>query len=540
MTEEEFLIKLGFKTDQLEGGTKRAKQLLHEFQEGAEHSFVHAESKGRSFKKVLHEISDVSPLLGLGIRAFLDPTVAIMLALVQIMKDFEKEQEKAIKQSEEIAKHETEHYMHTFEGAAKAAAEIRKGRDEHEKFLASLNQEKPAEAAKEKHAEAIEDARQSSATESEFLQKKKMLDLNEQYVSAERERVAIEALSTADAKVNNDARIRGLEDQKNKVKLLIEAQKEAALLGFGGGKVKDELLGAISKHEENLITQSAGAQRADIYGQLRQKAEAELNVMESAMARDKEAVAEAKTNVTDFHKAKTDLKKADTEDSKKLFDAQRKEQAETVKHEIGESKAAHEHNKTLFLEEKIAIETKAKAEAEAAGDKKAALELEKELRKDNLLLASAQKDKAMEQANLDRDLARSYRHRKEAETKEFMPTLKELADSMPWQPDIMDQAQRQQDAMTMRMGMAFGQKHAVEAQDEIRLKEEMKRALFIEGPDSERFKRDAAKLDSLKKGLAAAGLQTSDDRLESIDKSIQGLLDKASKEGLVVQPVNGA
>src|SRR5204863_9499188 len=110
-------------------------------------------------------------------------------------------------------------------------------------------------------------------------------------------------------------------------------------------------------------------------------------------------------------------------------------------------------------------------------------------------------DQSLAQAKLDRDIAESTRHRREATTKEFMPTLDELAKSMPWQRDMMFDAQKQQDQMTMRMGMAFGQRHAEEAQDEVRLKDEMKRALFIEGPESTRFKEDAKKLESLKRGL---------------------------------------
>ena len=91
----------------------------------------------------------------------------------------------------------------------------------------------------------------------------------------------------------------------------------------------------------------------------------------------------------------------------------------------------------------------------------------------------------------------------------------------------------------MSMGMAYGQKHAGEAQELIKLKDDAKRALMIEGPESTRFKEDLKKIDSLKKGLAAAGLQTTDDKLESIDKHLADLKDKASKEGLVFQPVNG-
>ncbi len=539
MDTEEIQIKLGLKADQLNQELRNVQNEMGKTGEHAKHSFIHAESQGRAFHKVLHEISATSPLMGIALRAALDPMVAVMFSVIKAFKDYEEEQEKAVKASEARARKETEGYMKTFEASAKAREEVRKGREEQEAFEKNIGREKPAEVEKERHGEEIEKARRESSTDSEFLVKKKALDLNEEFIDARKEEIALGEEQRASAKVNDEERIRSIEDLKNKVNALKELQKEGATAGFGGGKEKNELFGLISKEEHNALTQAIGADRANLYGQMREQAEAELRDKETAMGKDKEALAEAKGNVTDFHKAKKDMQKSEKDDDAKLFDAQRKEKAESVKQEIEESKAAHEHNQVAFLTEKIAIEQIAKAEAEAANDKKSALQFENNLRRDNLALASAQKDQAMAQAKLDREISDSRRHRQEAVTKEFMPTLDELAKSMPWQRDTMFDSQRRQDAITMRMGMAFGQQHAGEAQDEMRLKDEMKRALFIEGPESTRFKEDAKKLESLKRGLAAAGLQTSDDRLESIDKHMAALIDMASKEGLVVQPVNG-
>src|SRR5947207_1906195 len=539
MDTEEIQIKLGLKADQLNQELRNVQTEMGKTGEHARHSFIHAESQGRAFHKVLHEISATSPLMGIALRAALDPMVAAMFAVIKAFKDYEEEQEKAVKASESRARKETEGYMKTFEASAKAREEVRKGREEQEAFEKNIGREKPAEVEKERHGEEIEKARRESATDVEFLGKKKMLDLNEEYVDARKEEIALGEEQRAAAKVNDEERIRSIEELKNKINALKELQKEGATAGFGGGQEKNELFGLISKEEHNALTQAIGTDRANLYAKMREQTESELRDKETAMGKDKEALAEAKGNVTDFHKAKKDMQKAEKDDEAKLLDAQRKEKSESVKQEIEESKAAHEHNQVAFLSEKIAIEQNAKAEAEPANDKKSALQLQKDLRKDNLALASAQKDQALAQAKLDRDIADSRRHRKEDITKEFMPTLDELAKSMPWQRDMMVESQRREDAMTMRMGMAFGQQHAAEAQDEIRLKDEMKRALFIEGPESTRFKEDAKKLESLKRGLAAAGLQTSDDRLESIDKHMADLIGMASKEGLVVQPVNG-
>src|SRR6266446_4526843 len=126
MDTEEIQIKMQLKADQL---NQELRNVQRESQKTGEHvgdSFVHAEGKGRAFKKLLHEISDVSPIMGIALRAALDPTVALIIGITSDMKEYEKEQEKAIKKSEEYAKKETERYIKAFDAAAKSREEIRK------------------------------------------------------------------------------------------------------------------------------------------------------------------------------------------------------------------------------------------------------------------------------------------------------------------------------------------------------------------------------------------------------------------------------
>ena len=196
--------------------------------------------------------------MGIALRAALDPMVAVMFAVIQAFKDYDKEQEKFVKSNEQFAKIETERYMKSFEAAAKSREEVRKGMDEQAKFEAQIGREKPAEVEKERHGEEVETARRESATDAEFLSKKKMLNLNEEFVVARKEEIALGQEQRAAALMNDEARIRSIEELKNKVNALKELQKEGAIAAFGGGKEKSELFGLLSKEEHNALTQAIG------------------------------------------------------------------------------------------------------------------------------------------------------------------------------------------------------------------------------------------------------------------------------------------
>src|SRR5947207_9124488 len=191
MDTEEIQIKLQMKADQFNQGLRSIQQESEKTGHQVGEHFIHAESKGKAFHKMLHEISDISPIAGIAIRTALDPITTVILGITSALQAYEKEQEKAIKQSEEYAKREVNHYMLAFDAAAKSRDEIRKGNDEQAKFEAQIGREKPADIEKERHGDEVESARREASTDSEFLAKKKMLDLNEELIVTQKEDFAL-------------------------------------------------------------------------------------------------------------------------------------------------------------------------------------------------------------------------------------------------------------------------------------------------------------------------------------------------------------
>lgn len=544
MDTEEILIKLGFKTDELSQGAQRIKNEMQQAGEHSELAFVHAESRGRAFKKVLHEISDVSPLMGIGLRLALDPIVGIMIAITQAFKDFEAQNEKITKAVEADAKRRTGKKMEEIEAAEKANAVARKGAEAQEEFERKLGAKSPAERVKESMDEGTRQAKTASESDGEFARNKVAIDQAGERVAGIEEEFALEQERATAASVNDRQRALDLERLKNGLKALKEAEKEAVEQGFGVGMEKESMvnfltLGVVNNEQANALKKSIGTDRENLLADLRQKLEEELAGKETALERDKAQLAEQKQNVTELHQLKQQFHRQTAEDQQKAVEEERKARHEAMEQSIKEAKELHQHNEVAFLKEKISVEQKAKAEAEANKDSAEARKLEKELRLDAIRLRNAEQEQARHQAHFDRDLALERRKRVEAERQPYMPALQELANSMPWTRDVVDEARRRGDALTMRMGTAYGQKFARDAQDLERLKDDARRALFVEGPESTRFKEDVMRIESLKKGLATSGLQSGDDKLDAISRGIDNLVERAAKDGLVVQPVNG-
>ena len=87
--------------------------------------------------------------------------------------------------------------------------------------------------------------------------------------------------------------------------------------------------------------------------------------------------------------------------------------------------------------------------------------------------------------------------------------------------------------------MTYAAGHAKEAQELEMLEADKKRAIMVEGPNSARVREDTARIQSLRTTLEKAGLMKQETKLESIDNHIAALRERATGEGLVVQPVNG-
>lgn len=543
MDTEEILIKLGFRSDALSAEGRKLADELDKLGKKSEAAFISAESKSRTFNKVMNQITAESPLMGAALNAAMSPIVGIMLAIVAGTKMVLKAFEDADKFTERMAEKEAKHQMAVQEAAAKAADAVHKRQEAHEEFEAKADKARKSAREQAEYESKISSARESSGgDEGEFLRKKRIIDLEEKARAEAKLKDAEEKERASERFADSQAQEMAGERLKRSVKDVAaeeeKARKELAILEshspieVGGTPL---FAGGI-EHQKKII------EAQNKVHALREQREMIESTLREADDRENKRKSEQKEAQADILKAPGDLSRINkelAEDEKKIREQERKEKAEAVKQEIEESQAAHKHDEVAFLKEKIAIEETARAEAEAAKDKKQALEYERQLRKDNISLIEAEKDKAIAQKHLDREIAQTKKHRIESERQPYLPTLQELANSMPWRSDARFDAVKDMDKVKIGAGMAYGQKFAGDAQELERLKDEAKRALFVEGPDSTRFKEDLKKIDSLKKGLATAGLQTSDDRLQSIDDHMRDLVERAAKEGLVVQPVNG-
>ncbi len=234
----------------------------------------------------------------------------------------------------------------------------------------------------------------------------------------------------------------------------------------------------------------SGKDRAEIFAKARKDAEQDLIDRELLLAKDEKLLAKAQADATQFKDAKNEQSKSVLEDNRKIADEQQKITEDGLK---------------MWQDEL---------------DRKRAL--------------------MYEQRALDREMTESRKQRQDAQLAGYLPTLEHIAGSSSWSNDPGFQMQRRWDERAMAMGFTAESKHAGEAQELIKTKEDLARAIIVDGPNSARAKNDLKKIDSLTKGLEKAGYKTSENRLESIDKHIADLLDKASKDGLIVQPLNGA
>ncbi len=562
MDTEEVVIKLNLDGHGVAKGAQTMQEAIGHAGDHVQEHFIHAENQGRAFKKLLHEISDVSPLIGAGFRLLSDPLSGLMYTMTNGLKAVHKAFEEFEKSMEKMAEAEAKRETARQEAKTKTLDILAKQKEAHEEFEKKLETAGKSGEAKSQHQEKLDAAREAAGGETaEYFAAKKTLDLEEK-ARIESELAAAKGRDQSVERAQSDsARIEAGEKLKARLKEIVkleeEAQKKAILKEEGQGKGTRFLKGlvgniltpggvAIAEQQAAEKQAEEAAEAAKKYNDIKERRIDIEKTLREQDALDRQRSTEQKEAQGALLKGPEEIARLNKEiaaDERKMNEKKREEESlkrkEDLAERVAEIQAEAGDNKVLALQETISAKETALEEARAADDKKQALELERELRKDNLALRKAEKEQAREQARFDRDFPIAQRKRREAERSPFMPTLKELSESMPWQRDLMDEAQRRQDAMTMRSGMAYGQKFAGDAQSLERLKDDAKRALFVEGPESSRFKEDIKKMDTLKKGLAAAGLQTSEDRLESMDKNIAEMLDKATREGLVVQPVNG-
>jgi hypothetical protein len=101
---EELSLKLGVDQSQVAPELESFKQRVTAATGQASGGFLHVESAGRSFKKVLHEISAESPLMGAALRAAINPITAVILTVAAAFQQFREQQKEAAAESKREAK----------------------------------------------------------------------------------------------------------------------------------------------------------------------------------------------------------------------------------------------------------------------------------------------------------------------------------------------------------------------------------------------------------------------------------------------------
>jgi hypothetical protein len=139
--EREFRIKITGDASGLASASRQGADALNETTSATKkaagateehaHSFIHAESQGRAFHKVLHEITSASPLLGAALRLALNPVVGLLTLLAMAVEAFREKWSQAA----EEAKQRSEGLVEAFNRALDSAQELKeKGVQAEEAF----------------------------------------------------------------------------------------------------------------------------------------------------------------------------------------------------------------------------------------------------------------------------------------------------------------------------------------------------------------------------------------------------------------------
>lgn len=80
MTREQITLKLGLDSADAEIGAARVNRAMQGIGQSGHKSFLHAQTGAKGFKKMLHEIIDVSPIMGNALRLAISPAAGIFMA----------------------------------------------------------------------------------------------------------------------------------------------------------------------------------------------------------------------------------------------------------------------------------------------------------------------------------------------------------------------------------------------------------------------------------------------------------------------------
>ena len=103
MQVDELALKLKVDQSQVGPELQSFNEKVHQAMGGAHKSFIHVESEGRTFKKLIHEIAAESPLLGQALRLAINPVTGILMSGVMALKAFSDSNKEAAKTAKESA-----------------------------------------------------------------------------------------------------------------------------------------------------------------------------------------------------------------------------------------------------------------------------------------------------------------------------------------------------------------------------------------------------------------------------------------------------
>ena len=211
-------------------------------------SFLHAESQGRVFHKLLHSITEISPTMGLAMRLALSPITALMVGVVMAFEHVRKKIEESKKEAEEAGNVFAQNYV---EGVKEAAEAIAKARADATGFMEQMKQ--AAEASQKSIKTTADELAKSIEAEKDALIR--LTKAKEQYELSQ----ATDEETKAAIRARYGEESQGLKEEALGAQLQAKqdelATREAAAPG---------LLQAVSDAEEESIGSKAVARRADI------------------------------------------------------------------------------------------------------------------------------------------------------------------------------------------------------------------------------------------------------------------------------------
>src|SRR2546430_826100 len=173
MDVEELQIRMGMNTSEVQTGFGRISSGFTGFKHDMEGAGFHVEGVGRTFKRVLHSISDESPLLGTAIRLAFNPIVGSMLGAVTVFKLFHTAMKAFEKELDEAAERMAKPFANVREAILKAREAMAGKGVAIEERHAQLEKGKPGEAEAEALRKRIDAAKEAaSGNEAAFLREK--------------------------------------------------------------------------------------------------------------------------------------------------------------------------------------------------------------------------------------------------------------------------------------------------------------------------------------------------------------------------------